>query len=167
MASGDVKLAFAASSNLDVTSLNSLAASATWVAGWESALVDNSVNLYEDILLSGKITVGAAPTAGQVRVYVVALLDDATWPDVFDGVQSAETVTSALIADGFWKLAAVFSPDTSASAVYFFGPVSVANLFGGVCPAKFVIFLTHSLVQALAAAGQQVTTKGVFHTVAP
>ena len=167
MASGDVKLAFAASSNLDVTNLNSLAASATWVAGWESALVDNSANLYEDYLLSGKITVGGAPTAGQVRIYVVALLDDATWPDVFDGTQSAETITSALIGAGFMALAEVFSPDTSASAVYFFGPVSVANLFGGICPLKFVMFITHSLVQAIAAAGHQVTVKGVYHTVAP
>ena len=48
MAAGDVKLAYAASANQTVTNLHSLASSQTWVAGWESGLIDNTTNLYED-----------------------------------------------------------------------------------------------------------------------
>ena len=166
MAAGDVKIAYAASANLVVTNLASLAASATWVAGWESALVDNTSNLYLDYLLSGKITVGNGPTAGQIRVYVIAMLDDSNWPDVLDGTESAETISSVMTRDNICKLGAVISADATVDAVYHFGPFSVANLFGGKCPAKFVVFITHSLVQALAAAGQQVTQKGVYDTVA-
>ena len=165
MAAGDVKIAYAASANLTIT-LASLASSATWVAGRESTLIDNTSNLYLDYLLSGKITVGNGPTAGQIRVYVIAMLDDANWPDVIDGTDSDETISSVMTRDNICKLGAVISPDTTVDAVYYFGPFSVANLFGGKCPAKFVVFITHSLVQALAAAGQQVTQKGVYDTVA-
>ena len=166
MAAGDVKIAYAASADLVVTNLASLASSATWVAGWESALIDNTANLYLDYFISGKIVVGNGPTIGQIRVYVVAMLDDATWPDVFDGTESAETVTTTIIRDNVCKLGAVLSNDATASATYYFGPFSVANLFGGKCPAKFVVFITHSAVQAIAAAGHQVTQKGIYDTVA-
>ena len=165
MAAGDVKKAYAASANLDVTNLASLASSATWVAGWESALIDNTSNLYLDYLLTGKITMGNGPTAGQIRIYVIAMLDDANWPDVIDGTESAETISSLTTRDNICKLGAVISNDATADAVYYFGPFSVANLFSGQCPAKFVVFVTHSAVQAIAAAGQQVTQQGVYETV--
>ena len=165
MAAGDVKIAYAASANLTIT-LASLAASATWVTGREGVLVDNTSNLYLDYLLSGKITVGDGPTAGQIRVYVIAMLDDANWPDVVTGADADLTISSVMTRDNICKLGAVISADATVDAVYHFGPFSVANLFGGKCPAKFVVFITHSLVQAIAAAGQQVTQKGVYDTVA-
>lgn len=161
-----IKLAYAASSNLTVTNLHSIVTSATWVAGWESALVDNTTNLYLDYLLSAKITVGNAATAGQIRMYVVGMLDDSTWPDVLDGTESTETITDTEIRDGFAKLAAVVEVDADGGTddVYYLGPVSVAALFGGFCPAKFVIFITHNTGVNLAASGNQVTTKGVYAT---
>lgn len=139
------KIAYAASSALTIP-LNSLATSSTWLAGEESDVVDNSSNLYLDYLLAGKVQVGTTPTSGtQIRVYVVGLLDDTTYPDVFDGTNSAETITSAGVRDGFAKLAAVMNCDaTTSNRDYPFGPVSVASLFGGVCPRKFVVFVTHN-----------------------
>lgn len=141
----NLKLAYAASSALTIT-LASLATSSTWLAGSESDAVDNSSNLYLDYLLAGMITVGTSPTAStEIRVYVVAMLDDSTWPDVFDGTSSAETVTSAGVGSGFLKLAAVMPVDaTTSNRAYYFGPVSVASLFGGSCPRKWVAFVTHN-----------------------
>ena len=168
MAAGDLKTVYAASENMAVnTGLDELAHSATWVAGWESAIIDNTSTLYEDILVSGKITVGnAGVTAGQIRVYAVAMLDDSTWTPPFDGTPSAETVI-ALVLAGHASLLAVISPDTTVDQVYYFGPKSLAALFGGVCPAKCVLFIAHNTTDALAAAGgNQITTKGVYHNVA-
>lgn len=167
MAAGDVKKALAASANQAVTALNSLATSATFVAGWESGLIDNTTNLYLDYALTAKITVGNAPTAGEIRLYLVQMLDDSTWPDVFDGTESAETITSVEIRDAICLLAAATATTTTASRVYYLACPSVAALFSGHMPAKFVIFATHNTVQAIAASGNQVTIKGSYETVAP
>ena len=140
----DLKIAYAASSAVTISPA-SLASSATFVAGRESTLVDNTTNLYLDYLLAGKITTGTSPTTGkEIRIYVVALMDDSTWPDVFDGTDSAETVTSTDILNSVCKLAATISTDATSDRGYPFGPVSVASLFGGVCPKKFVVFVAHS-----------------------
>lgn len=157
----NVKTEYAASSNLDVTSLNGLAASSTHVAGWESALIDNTTDKFLDYLVSAKLTVeSTGVTAGELRVHIVAMLDDSTWPDVFDGTQSAETVTDANQRDAICKLGAACAVDTTASQVYFLGPFSVASLFGGACPAKFVVFITQSSGTTLETSGNQVTIKG-------
>lgn len=168
MASGDVKLAYAASSNLTVTNLNGLAASSTHVAGWESGAIDNTTNLYEDYRVTAKITVeSAGVTAGEIRIYLVAPLDDSTWPDVFDGTESAETVTDTEIRDAICRLAAVTVNDTTASRVYYLEVPSVAAVFGGNLPKKFAIFITQSTGTTLETTGNQVTVVGSYHTVAP
>lgn len=161
-----VLMAYAASSNQTVTNLHSLASSATWVAGWESGAVDNTTNKYLDYRLTAKIVVGNGPTAGEIRMYLVGMLDDSTWPDVFDGTESAETVTDTEIRDAICLRAAVTAVDTTASRSYYLDCPSVARVFGGNMPPKFVVFITHSCVQALAAAGSQVTVVGMYKTVA-
>jgi len=173
MAVGDIQLQYAASSNLVVTNLHGLASSQTWVGGWESAAIDNTSNLYLDYLVSGKFVVeGANNQVGQIRVYVVAMLDDSTWPDVFDGTESAETVTTTSIRDQVCKMGANVAVTADAAATYYFGPFSVANLFGGFCPAKFVVFITGNPTTTTTAGLEstdtpnQVTIKPVFSKMA-
>ncbi len=169
MAAGDVKLAYGTGTAFTQTNLDGLAASATWVAGWESNAVDNTSNLYEDYLISGKFQVASSGlSAGEIRVYVVAVNGNGDWPDVFDGAESAETVTDTEIRDAICKLGAVIITDTTASRVYPFGPFSVANLFGGVCPSKFVVFVAQSTGTTPETTGDpnQVYYQGVYHTVA-
>ena len=168
MAAGDVKLAWAASANMTVTGLDELAESDTWTAGWESPIIDNSTNLYEDIFLSGKITVGntAILLNSSIRIWVIGMLDDSTWPAPFDGTAGAETVDASVIRN-HGKLAAVITVDDVEDKVYYFGPFSIAALFGGQMPAKCCLFIAHNTDDALAAAGgNQITTKGMYHTVA-
>lgn len=168
MATGDIKQA--QGTNVVVTiDLSSLASSATFVAGRESTAVDNSTTLALDYLLDGKITVGTTPTANkEIRVYLVGVKGDASWPDVFDGTDSAETVTNTGILDSVCKLAAVIVPATTSDVAYPFGPISVASLFGGTLPLKFVVFVAHSTVAALhATAGNHViNARPVYETVA-
>jgi hypothetical protein len=165
----DLKLAYRASSNLTVTNLHSIATSATWVAGWESGVVDNTTNKDLDILVSGKIALGNSATVGQIRVYIVAPIDDApTWPDVMDGTESVETWTTTTIRDGAAKLGAAIETraDPGTDDVYWIAPFSVAALFGGVLPPKFLIFVTHSTGVNLKASDNQITVQGVYETVA-
>lgn len=170
MASGDVKIAYGASSALTQTNLDGLASSATWVAGWESDAIDNSSNLYLDYIINAKITVESAGlSAGEIRMYLVAELEDSSWPDVFDGTESAETVTDTEIRDAICRPAAITATDTTASRVYYLQCPSVAAVFGGTIPRKFVIFITQSTGAALETTGDpnQVYVKGVYNTVAP
>lgn len=166
----DIKLAYASSSDLTVTNLNSLAASSTLLGGWESDAIDNTTNKYLDYRLTAKITTNSTNLqSGEIRMYVVAMLDDSTWQDVFDGTQSTETITDAEIRDGFCMLAKVVATDAGASDVYYLDCPSVAQLFGGVCPAKFVVFITHTAhtsTNTIAASGNQVTVKGMYLTSA-
>lgn len=170
MAAGDVKVAtYPASSNLTVTNLNGLASSSTHVSGWESDAIDNTSNLYLDYFVSAKITVESSGlSAGQIMIRVVGMLDDSTWPGGFDGTESAET-TPLDDENGTacgTVVAAVANTDTTASQVYWFRPFSVAALFGGVCPAKFLIFITQSTGTTLETSGNQVTIKGFYNNVA-
>lgn len=149
----DVKIEYGTSSALTIT-LASLASSSTLVAGRESTAIDNTTNKYLDYLLSGKITVGTSPTtAKEIRVYVAALMEDSTWPDVFDGTDSDETITNAQIRDSACKLAAVIGTVATSDVSYPFAPVSVSSLFGGSLPKKFVVFVTHNTGVNLNATG--------------
>lgn len=171
-ATGDIKLAYASSSNLTVTNLNSLASSQTWVAGWESALIDNTSNLYTDYRITAKLTVASSNNqAGEIRLYLVGMLDDSTWPDVFDGTESTETITDTEMRDAICRLGAVSAVDTTAGDVYYLDCPSAAAVFGGNLPKKFIIFITlnstTTTTAGLASSGNQVTIVGSYETVSP
>lgn len=138
------KLAYGDATTL-TCAVEGLASSATWVAGLESAVIDNTTNLYFDYLVEGKITVGTSPTSGtEIRVYVVACLDGTNWPDVFDGTTGAETIVSEGVRDGYAKLLAVLRVDSTTSDRPYSFTGSIGSLFGGVCPPKCVLFVTHN-----------------------
>lgn len=171
MAAGDIRIAYAASASFTVTNLHSLASSQTWVAGWESNEVDNTTNLYSDYLISGLLKTAASNNqAGTIQVSVIAKIADAVYPGVFDGTESTETIALAEQRNAIARLGAVINVTNAASTEYAFGPFSVAALFGGVCPAKFVVFIagnaTTTTTAQFAADTNIVTYKGVYYTVA-
>lgn len=163
----DVKIAYAASSNLTVTNLHSIATSSTLVSGWESGEVDNTTDKYIDYDITAKIVVAAAGlSAGTIAIYAIPKLDDSTWPGGFDGTESTETTPlddAGGTASGARLIAAATTDTTASQAYYLVG--NVAEAFGGKCPAKFVLFITHSTGANLAASGNQVTIKGSYYTV--
>ena len=166
------KIAYAASANLTVTNLNSLAASSSFLGGWKSAPVDNTTDLYLDYRLAVKITAAATNTqAGEIRVYLVGPLDDSNWPDsagVAVGSEGTGTWTSAEIRDAVARLGAISLTTATASRVYFLDVPSVAAVFGGNLPKKFAIFITHTAqttTNAIASSGNQVTITGAYATV--
>ena len=163
----DLKLSYPAASDLTIT-LASLASDTNLLTGRESATIDNSTNLYLDILVSGKITAGTSPTAARsIEVWAVGSWDGTNWPDVFDGTESAETITSADIKASVCRFVAAMATANTSDRTYHFGPVSLASAFGGTLPPKVVLFVTHSTGVALnsTAGNHQIRLQPVFQTV--
>lgn len=165
----DVKPAYGTPGAYTIT-LASLATSSTLVAGRESNALDNTSNKYGDVMVSGKITTGTSPTANTtIEVHAVAVLENSgpTWPDVFDGTDSAETITSLNVkANIVTPIASIVVPNTS-NIAYPFQPVGIRKFFGDAPPPQHVIFVTHNCVAALNATGgnHAIYYTPVYHTV--
>ena len=163
----DLKLAYGAAGDVTIT-LASLASDTSLLTGRESATIDNSANLYLDYLISGKITTGTSPTtARSIEVWAVGSWDGTNWPDVFDGTESAETITSADIKASVCRYLAAMATSATSNVTYHFGPVSLAAAFGGVLPPKIVLFVTHSTAVALNATtgNHQIRLQPVYQTI--
>jgi len=163
----DVKLFYPAASDATI-GLASLASDTNLLAGRESNAIDNSSNLYLDYLVSGRVTTGTSPTtARSIEVWAVGSWDGTNWPDVFDGTDSNETITSANHKSSICRFVASMSTDSTSDRTYHYGPVSVASVFGGTVPLKFVLFVTHNTgVNLNATAGNhQIRIQPVYETV--
>lgn len=161
---GDIKPKLLASVSLVSSGLNSLAASSSRLAGYETAAVENgaySGGPCADYLISGYVKAAAANhNAGQIDISVVGALNDApAWPDVFDGTASTETVTSANIFASICKPVATILGDSTNDRVYPFGPTGIAQLFGGYVPDQWLLFIAHNIhtsTNAWASSGHEI-----------
>ena len=163
----DIKIYYGTASDLTIT-LASLASDTNLLAGRESATLDNTTTLALDYLISGKVTAGTSPTASRsIEVWAVGSWDGTTWPDVFDGTDSAETITSADIKASICRLLAAMATANTSDRTYPFGPVSLAAAFGGVLPPKVVLFVTHSTGVNLnsTSGNHQIRIQPVYETV--
>lgn len=140
----DVKIAYAASGTYTFT-LTGLATDASLLTGRESTGISNATNKYLDELVSGLATTGTSPTdAKQIEVYAVGARDDTpNYPSVFDGTDSAETVSASSKASICRPLAIVATTNTSDQG-YHIGLVGIRQLFGDGLPVAHVLFLTHN-----------------------
>lgn len=124
--------------------ITSLATSSTWLAGYEWFIIDNTTELAIDYFVDLVIRVGTTPTVNtEIRVYLAASYDGSTYPDVFDGTGSAETVTSAGVRDSFMKLAGVGVVDATTSDRDY--PIQFnLSSFYPMMPKKVVVFVAHN-----------------------
>jgi hypothetical protein len=146
--------------------IHSLATSSTWTAGYEWFVIDNTTEKALDYFVQGVVRVGTSPTAStEIRLYLVASYDGSTWPDVFDGTPSAETVTSAGVRDSFAKLAALLQVDATTSDRDYPFAYSVAAFFNGVMPKKVAVFVAHNTgVNLNSTSGNQTYNYAPFDT---
>jgi hypothetical protein len=150
------------SANATITmDLINLASSATLVAGRESSEIDNTTNKYLDALVQGVVSVGTTPTANTtISIYVYgsdrSLTTAGAWPTGgvldsgsptggLDGVDSAETLTNSGVLYSMLKLGAIINVLVNTSDVaYYVAPFSVAQLFGGVMPQFWGLYVAHN-----------------------
>lgn len=165
---GSILTDYIASVSMKVTNLQSLAAdNATGypLIGWSSDSVNNTSNEYLDYLVAATFTTHASNRqAGNIYVYIVAALNDTpTWPAAASGTWGTEGVASFTDTeerDGFARLLTVIPVDTTASSIVGFPPTGIAQLFGGVVPPYWAIFVstnaTTTTTAALASSGSAV-----------
>lgn len=171
LSNSDVKAAYSAFSAVSIT-LASLAASSSLLSGRESTAIDNTSNKYLDYLISGHYRTGASNLqVGVIRTAVVGWENDTpTWPDVFDGTDSAETVSLASIYDAVCPTIKDIATDAT-QRTWPFQPVAIAGFFGGgVVPGKFVVFVSHSAhtstnVWSATEGDHGISIQGVYATV--
>ena len=132
--------------------LASLATSASLIVGRQSTIVSNTSTKYVDFLVSGQITVGTTPTVDKnILVYVFAPLKAAGSTFSYP----IATTTALTESDGAATFEAyqlnqlMLAPKpiqviATSDRAYSVAPFSVAQLFGGVCPLKWGLFVTHN-----------------------
>lgn len=137
----------------------SLATSSTLIVGREATKIDNTTNLDEDHILSGRFTTGTSPTVStfiELWAFVPQKIASgaATWPQAATGSDAALTLNSVNAKFSGWlKLVCSITVDATSNREYAFGGVSVAALFGGTLPEMYSLFLTHSTAVNLNATG--------------
>ena len=170
MAAGDIKLAYAASASLTLT-LASLASDTNRLAGRASTAIDNSTLKYTDILIGGKIMTGTTPVADRrIEVWAYGALNSTPlYPDAVTGTDANTSITSANIKRGALRLIATMMVDATSNRSYSFGPVALAEVFGGVLPVRWGIFVTHDTnVNLNATAGNHfISYTPIYSTVEP
>lgn len=142
----DTKVAYGSSAAY-TCSLASLATSSTLLAGREGTAVNNTTNLYLDYLAGGIVTVGTTPTANNfIEWWMYGSVNDTpTYPDVFDGTDSDETVTNAGVKQSaLANFGTALCSAATSNVGYWFSPRSVAMAFGGLMPKHHGPFITHS-----------------------
>ncbi len=162
MASGDIIGYVRASSQLTIT-LAALPTDANLLTGRESTEYDNSTNLDPNLALTGKFTTGTSPTtAKEIRIYVIRPTKDGTYPDVFDGTDSTETISGVGARDSCCMLAKVIPTIATSDLTYAWDAGNIAALFGFDIITKFIVFVTHNTgVNANGTAGNfEITVKG-------
>lgn len=165
---GDIKAKYAATVSMTVTNLHSLASSATYVAGWSSASVTNTSNLYLDYMVSGTFTTASSNRqAGTIEVWVMAALNDTpTWPTLATGTAGTEGTASFTAVEqknSYCRLLTAIATNNTASQVYAFPPTAISSLFGGQCPTHWAIFVTGNATTTTTA---QLAASGsaIYHT---
>lgn len=155
---GDLKAKYAASASFTFTSANSLAGSATFVAGAMSAPIDVGTNLWLDMIVAGLITWSStAPASGastyflEARVYG-SINDTPTYPKDGSGndmgSNAALTFASADDKNNATSLINTVALAATASKVYTLKPRGIAQLFGGPLPSRVGLFVTHGVTTA-------------------
>ena len=166
---GDIKQKYGTSLSSfgALTALHSLASSSTNVAGWTTAVKDNTTNLYLDVLIAAQFTTSAsATTAGKsIKVYAYATPDaSATMssgvPDLFssgtEGTVGTATVHDEEQRDSGMRLLWVGVVDAGGSnEVFVMPPTSLAQAFGAV-PPYWALWVVQDTGQALHISGNAI-----------
>lgn len=155
-------LTYSSVTSMTVTNLHSLASSAT--AGWQSDVVDNSSNVYEDAHVQVILDFANTAPANDKCVYVFAYAGlETTYTNPASGSEGAITLTSITNTGQNIRLIGII-PYTTQDEVAESAVMSVGAAFGGLLPIKWGIVILNYSGAALAATGNTVKWVGIKHS---
>lgn len=131
-----------------------------------SAVVDNSSALAIDALVSGKITTGTTPTTGTtITLYLYGEDGNGQYSA---GLSGSDGGTPGAGEQTQLPILAVIPVDATSNHTYEYGPIAIAQFFGGVLPRKWGVGCINNTAVALhATAGNHVCSyQTVNYTVA-
>jgi hypothetical protein len=131
-----------------------------------SAAVDNTTNKYVDALVSGKLTTGTSPTNGNI-ITIYAYAEDGNG-QYSAGISGTDGGTPGAGEQTNLPVIATIIVDATSNHTYEWGPISLAQFFGGVLPPKWGIGCLNGSGVALNATGsnQAARYQGVKYDVA-
>ncbi len=170
------KIAYAADEAIVATNWDALASS-----DWATLpAFDNTVNLYIDVLVGGKVhfdtVTGVILASDSFDIYAAALYDKDVASSYTGGIDTAFTANDTSIAIDVeftplnLKLMAIVKPESTTEDTeqsYNWGPVSIAGLFGGIMPQKFILVghaNTNDALLAAATSDHVVNAVGIHYT---
>jgi hypothetical protein len=145
MATGDISQQWGTTGTV-THGIASLATSSSKLVGWETNELDiSSLGAVTDVVFNVKITTGTSPTtAKSIEVWAIPCLADLTYPGVFDGTSSAETIASAEEKNAVCRyLLASFNTNASSNIAYEATGISLLGTGMISIPKKIVLFVTH------------------------
>jgi hypothetical protein len=153
-------MTYSSATSMTVTNLNSLASSAT--AGWQSAVVDNTSNLYFDAIVQVKVDMANTAPANDKCLYVLAYggAESGVYGNPASGSEGSLTITNITNTGQNLRVLGVM-PYTTADEVIESSPMSVAGAFGGILPPYWGVAIINYSGAAIAATGNTVKWVGV------
>ena len=160
----DIKTALQSLQTLTVTNLHSLANSAT--AGWQSAEIDNTSNLYLDSLVQFVLDFANTAPANSKGVYVFAAsgLETGKLSNPFSGSEGTLTLVDVTTTAQAARQIG-FIPYTTQDEIVESTPMSVAAGNNGIHPPFWALGVMNHSGAALAASGNTAKYRGVYATV--
>lgn len=152
-----IKIAYGSKTTIATTALTSLASG----SGWQSAVIDNTSNLFLDAMVRVQ-TKGQAGSTNLMDFYVYNALSDTTYTDGASGSDAAFTAGNRFNA----RYVGSILLNAATSAVQ--GSFSIAQAFGGVMPSKWgLIAINNSGGTLSTTAGDHlIEYEGITQTVA-
>lgn len=146
---------YSAAATLTIT-LASLASDANLLIGRQSTTVNLNSNTTTspmvDCLIGGKIKLGTSPTTGKVvEIWAFGSYDGTTY--TADAGASDAGLTLIAGTKNLMRLLQSIDTISTTGTNYSWGPVSLAEAFGGMLPSKFGVWVVHSTGVALDSTG--------------
>jgi hypothetical protein len=157
----DLKQKFDTTFNIMTTDLNSLAQSTT--VGRVAAEVDNTTNLYDDVIITAQIVFSTGTPTGVFEIYALGSNDGTIYSGdtSYSGTGAGYTIGSAGKMQNFAFLGAV---DPVAASATRQGGFALSTAFGGRIPAFWSLFvLVNTGATSLASSGSTITGRGLWY----
>lgn len=156
----DLKIKYDTAFNILTTGINSLAASST--AGFAAAEIDNTSNLYDDVLIVCQFVWSTGTATGFMEIYGLGSNDGTIYSGCtnYSGTAAAYTLTAAGSPNmGVPVLCAPEAASATKQVAF-----ALSTMFGGrVPPFWTLVVVNNSGGAALASSGSTVTGRGIWY----